>query len=362
MHLNKKNNMKILRLTTLHGFGGQEKKLINFTEKPELLTNEYVFAAIGHGGFAEQKLKERGFKVKIFNLPIAHKNLKNIFILAKWIRNEKPDVVHTAASEANFHGVLAAKLAGVPKIIVEEIGVPNSHSKKAQLVFRYIYKLTDKVIAVSKEVKRVLILQKEAPENKIKVLYNLVPTPKSIPKIKSEKFQWVFVSRLVPRKNTQTLIQAFSKIDPAIRGELHIVGEGTEKVMLETLVKDLKLENEVIFHGFQPEPEKFIAQADVFVLPAFDEGFGIVVIEAMILKKACLCAYGGGIPEYITDKENGWFFNPYSVDDLVAKMEYILSLDPEIIEKIGLVAHQTASERFTIEKYVEKLEKIYDSL
>lgn len=140
--------MKILRLTTLLDFGGQEKQYISFTDRPELLHNEYLFASIGHGGYAEKILKERGFKVKVFNLPVAHKNLKNIFILAKWIREQKPDIVHTAASEANFHGILAAKIAGVPIIIAEQIGVPNSHSVKASYIFRLLYKLTTRLVAI----------------------------------------------------------------------------------------------------------------------------------------------------------------------------------------------------------------------
>ena len=351
--------MKVIRLTTLHGYGGQEKKLINFTERPELLNHEYVFAAIGTGGHCENILRSRGYKVKIFNLPIAHKNIKNIFIIAKWLRQEKPDIIHTAASEANFHGVLAAKLAGVPVIIVEEIGVPNTHSKKAKLIFKYVYKLAHKIIAVSKEVKRVIIENGEAPAKKIEVLYNLTPLPKNHEKINHSKFQWVFVSRLIPRKNTTTLITAFSKLDIDKRGELHIVGDGVEREMLENQVKELKLENSVIFHGFQPDPEKYIAQADVFVLPAFDEGFGIVVIEAMFLKKACLCGYGGGIPEYMVHNENGWFFDPYSVDDLIEKMNNILELDKEKIAQVGQIAYDRAIDKFTIEKYVQNLEKIY---
>ena len=49
--------MKIIRLTTLLDFGGQERKYISFTESKEMLNNEYIFAAIGHGGYAEKKIK-----------------------------------------------------------------------------------------------------------------------------------------------------------------------------------------------------------------------------------------------------------------------------------------------------------------
>lgn len=354
--------MKILRLTTLLDFGGQEKQYISFTEKPELLKNEYIFASVGYGGFAENVLRERGFNVKVFNLPVAHKNLKNIIIIAKWLKQIKPDLIHTAASEANFHGVLAAKMAGIPLVVVEEIGVPNKHSKIARKVFRFIYKYADMIIAISENVKNVIAEIKEAPASKIKVIYNPVSQPPFYPKKENKKFQWVFVSRLIARKNVTTLIKAFSKLDPEKRGILHIVGDGVERNILEKEVRELNLENEIFFHGFQPEPERFISQADVFVLPAFDEGFGIVIIEAMLQGIACLCGKGGGIPEYLTDNSNGWFFDPFSIDDLIVKMNHILGLNKQVINKMGEKAYISVKDKFTIEKYVENVEKLYSTL
>src|SRR5690554_1111084 len=117
--------MKILRLTTLLNFGGQERKYISFTEIPDLLHHEYVFAAIGYGGYAEITLKERGFEVHVLNCNFSIRNFFNIWTVYKLIKKVKPDVVHTAAAEANFHGIIAAKLAGVKTIIGEEIGIPN---------------------------------------------------------------------------------------------------------------------------------------------------------------------------------------------------------------------------------------------
>lgn len=354
--------MKILRLTTLLDFGGQEKQYLSFTEKSELLKNQYIFAAIGYGGNAEKILRERGFGVHILNRNFSIRNLTTIWAVYKLIKKIKPDIIHTAAIEANFHGVLAAKLAGVPIIIAEQIGVPNNHSRMASFVFRLVYKFANKLVAISENVKQVMVLQKEANVDKIEVILNPVSIPRTYAKIPKDKFQWMFVSRLVPRKNTDTLIKAFSKLNKEKRGELHIVGEGVERIKLELLVDDLKLKSEVFFHGFQPVPEKFISQCDVFVLPAFDEGFGIVVIEAMLQKKACLCGRGGGIPEYLTHNVNGWFFDPSNIEDLVEKMNYILNLPQSKIEEIGFMAYQSTFDKFTIERYISTLENLYEQL
>lgn len=351
--------MKIIRLTTLLDFGGQEKQYISFTDEPDKLKNEYIFASIGHGGYAEKLLKERGFEVKVFNLNVKHSNLKNIFIISRWLRAEKPDIVHTAASEANFHGILAAKLAGIPVIIGEEIGVPNTHSKVARLLFKIVYKFANKVIAVSQLVSKTLVEIKEVPVDKLEVIYNPVSKPRSYEKIDGEKFQWVFCARLMPRKNTKTLIKAFSKLDTLKRGVLHIVGDGVERENLTNLVNRLNLSSDIIFHGFQSEPERIVSQADVFVLPAFDEGFGISVIEAMFQKKPCLCGRGGGIPEYLVEGFNGWFFDPSSEQDLTSKMNIILQQSKSEICKIGNNAYESTINKFTVEHYIENIEKFY---
>ena len=173
--------MKILRLTTLLDFGGQEKQYLSFTEQPELLKHQYVFAAIGFGGNAEETLRKRGFEVHILNQAFAIKNIYNIWKVYQLIKKVKPDIVHTAAAEANFHGIIAAKLAGVKTIIGEEIGIPN-HSPIAQKVFRCLYRLADQVIGVSQSVKNHLVTTREIPESKGKVIYNPVSIPTPFPK------------------------------------------------------------------------------------------------------------------------------------------------------------------------------------
>lgn len=347
----------MLKLTTLLDFGGQEKQYLSFTENPELLKNEYVFAAIGFGGNAEIVLKERGYEVHILNRKFSIKNLSNIWAIYKLIKKIKPDTVHTAAAEANFHGIIAAKLAGVKMIIGEEIGIPN-HSSAAQKVFQWVYKLADKVIGVSKSVKDHLVKTGEISEHKGVVIYNPVSIPKSFPKISSEFFQIVYVGRLEKVKNVATLIQAFANIQNS-NSTLTIVGDGRERTGLESLAKDLKIEDRVVFTGFQPEPSQFLSQSDLYVLPSYSEGFGIAAVEAMFLKVPVLATNVGGIPEFINHGENGWLFNPNSVEDLVEKLTYILSLNTDDRASIGNKGFEDVSNRFTVEKYIENLETLY---
>lgn len=352
--------MKIIRLTTLLDFGGQEKQYVSFTEAKSLLKNDYVFAALGHGGFAEKVIKENGFSVKIFNANPSISNLKNILTLYKWFKVEKPDVVHTAAAEANFHGVLAAKLAGVPQIVAEEIGFPN-HSLKAQFVFRFIYALTSKVICVSKSVKEFLVNIKEIEPTKGVVIYNPVSIP-SIPKVvKDDGFTIVSVGRLEAVKNQELLIQAFSKLNGQ-NTRLILVGDGREREKLQATILRLGLEDKVVLTGFTATPEHYLAQADLFVLPSLSEGFGIAAVEAMLLGVPCLCSNVGGLPEIIENGKTGWLFNPTSEQELIDNLKAILSLEKAALLQVGALGYAKVATTFTVENYVQNLEHFYSRL
>jgi len=352
--------MKILRLTTLLDFGGQEKQYLSFTEKPKLLNHQYIFAAIGFGGNAENVLRDRGFPVYVLNRNFSIRNLSNIFFLYQFIRKVKPDVVHTAAAEANFHGILAAKLAGVKTIIGEEIGIPN-HSSIARKIFSAVYRLTNKVICVSQSVKSHLVQTGEINKDKGVVVYNPVSFSEIYCRKTADTFMMVYVGRLEKVKNVDTLLRAFSKIQN-IGVELTIVGDGRERVHLESLANELNILKRVSFKGFQKAPANFIALADLFVLPSYSEGFGIAAVEAMFQKVPVLCSNVGGIPEFVKENENGWLFNPNDIDELASKLESIILKTPEERKRIGEKGYTDVIDQFTVEKYIKNLENIYSEI
>ncbi|MFC0344185.1 glycosyltransferase [Epilithonimonas hispanica] len=352
--------MKILRLTTLLDFGGQEKQYLSLTEKPELLKHQYIFAAIGFGGNAEKILKERGFEVHILNQNFSIKNISNIWTVYKLIKKINPDIVHTAAAEANFFGVLAARLVGVNVIIGEEVGIPN-HSSIAQKVFRWVYRFADKVVGVSQSVKNYLVSINEISENKGEVIYNPVSIPTQFPKAVSEKFEIVYVGRLEAVKNVEGLIRAFANSEND-NMHLTIVGDGRERNNLEELTSHLKMESKVTFVGFSSEPSKYLSNADLFVLPSYSEGFGIAAAEAMFLQIPVLCSNVGGIPEFVVNGENGWLFNPNNIDELSSKLNDIFVLDNAALKQIGLNGYNSVNTQFTIEKYIQNLERFYNKL
>lgn len=352
--------MKIIRLTTSLDFGGQEKQYISFTNHPQLLQNTYYFGCLGRGGFTEEDLKKKGFKVRVFGNNPSITNIWNIWSLFRWFKRIKPDIVHTAVGEANFHGVLAAKLAGIKVVIAEEVGIP-SHSKSAIVVFKMIYSLASKVICVSNSVKNHLVDIGEIRPIQGHVVYNPVFFPLKFNRIKQASFTIVCVGRLEKVKNQQLLINALPKIEDQ-EVNLILVGDGSEKSNLEILIENLLLKDRVQIIGFVENPFEWLEKADLFVLPSFSEGFGIAAVEAMQLGIPCLCSNVGGIPEFIQDEQTGWLFDPHEEADLIAKLDLILRLDEDARLKVGARGKEAVLDRFSENKYITYLETYYKRL
>lgn len=349
---------KIVRITTLLDFGGQEQQYLSFAECKSLLKNDYIFAAIGHGGYAEKVIREKGFEVKIFNQNPSVSNIKNIWILFRWLRKVKPDIVHAAAAEANFHATIAAKMAGIKIVFAEEIGFPT-HSRKARFVFKNLYRLTAKVICVSKAVKDFLVKINEIEPEKGLVLYNPVTKPNVHEDSRSDGFTIISVGRLEKIKNHQLLIKGFSKIENR-NARLILVGDGRERANLEQLIADLNCQHNVTIAGFSSDPGAYLSKSDLFVLPSLSEGFGIAAVEAMLLGIPCLCSNVGGIPEFVTENETGWLFDPVQETVFFEKLNAITKLPDQELKRIGEQGKKAVQLDFTAEKYVERLERFYD--
>lgn len=354
------NPVKVIRLTTFLDFGGQEKQYISFTNSKNMGDFSYLFAAIGKGGFAERKLRDNGFQVFVFNQNPSYKNLKNIFILYNWFRKVKPDLVHTAVGEANFHGIIAARLAGVKFVVAEEVGFPN-HSAKARFVFSFLYRFVNAVVCVSNSVKHFLISIGEISPDKGIVIYNPVSPLRLVDRVRQKCFTIVSVGRLEKVKNQVLLLKALSWLNnKSIK--LILVGDGSDRQFLNRDIQRLDLGNQVEITGFVSEPEYYLAMADVFVLPSISEGFGIAAAEAMQLGIPCLCSNVGGIPEFITDGVTGWLFDPNDFSDFISKLEFIISLDVSSRDKVGERGMRLIKERFSESRYVECIENFYHGM
>lgn len=124
----------------------------------------------------------------------------------------------------------------------------------------------------------------------------------------SSKFKIGTIGRLVPQKDYPTLINAFSKVLESVPNtELYIVGEGYLQKDLMKLSKSLGVSGKVHWLGKIEYIKEFLSKIDLFILPSKYEGFGLVLLEAMVAKKPIIAANNSAIPEVLGNTYEGLF-------------------------------------------------------
>ena len=170
------------------------------------------------------------------------------------------------------------------------------------------------------------------------------------------------VARLIQRKGTKYLIQACSSLK-AHDFELRVIGGGSEREALENLTEQPGLASRVNFINSVPHRllRDHINECDVFVLPALEEGLGMVLLEALSCKKPVIATNIGGIPDIITDNQTGILIPPQDVKALSAAVLKVLE-DRSFAKSIAEKGYERVLSRFTIEPLSHEMVTVYDSL
>lgn len=353
--------MKIIRLCTLLDFGGLEQRLVNISKVED--ENEWVFCALGSGGLAGDQIRKNGKRVVLLQTSFTIPSIKAIFKLVEFFKKEQPDVVHTSGAEANFHGIIAAKIAGVKRLIAEEIGIPNQkHLHKT--AFRLLYKFPSYVLANASPVEKYLNQDNDVSPKKLRIIPNPIvfSTIKNIGVSDSKEFQILTVSRLKAVKNIEGVFRVLDRLKQAGKAfRFTIIGEGDHFHPLADLVNELGLQNEVDFKGFLPDPFSAVEAADLFILNSFTEGFSNALAEAMASGIPCLASEVGAAGDMIQENETGWLVKPFNEEGLFEKLKFILSLDKDTLGKVGQKGKESISMKYSLQKHLNQLMEVYQN-
>ncbi|CUU37471.1 MAG: glycosyltransferase [Armatimonadetes bacterium] len=229
---------------------------------------------------------------------------RTIVPLARYLRRNPPIALLSTLGEANIVAVIARRLARCPiRLVIREATTPTtafrkSASRKKRLASRLIplcYPLADAIIAVSAGVQQDLTRLIPRAQSKVHVIYNPAIT-RDLYQLRdaSVEHPWFVnkhlpivlgVGRLTPPKDFPTFLHAFARVRRQMPARLVILGEGELRPQLEQLAAELGIQGDFDLPGFDPNPFRYMARADVFVLSSQYEGLPNVLIQAM----ACGC-------------------------------------------------------------------------
>jgi glycosyltransferase involved in cell wall biosynthesis len=176
------------------------------------------------------------------------------------------------------------------------------------------------------------------PTDKIRVIYPGLPADSGRSPVSPNLSRLVemgikrpyvlFVGLLKPHKNVQGLIRAYARLSPVVRNgcRLVIVGKKDRSYPdLERLTREMSLERRVVFTGYVSDTdlESLYAGASLFVLPSFNEGFGLPVLEAMAYGVPVIASNQASLPEVVG--KAGILVDPTDPEALANTMERVLS-------------------------------------
>jgi len=202
------------------------------------------------------------------------------------------------------------------------------------------------------------------PEEKITVLPNPVALPAQIPSRQAgAQAQFVYLGIMDYRKGAFDLVDAVASLPPEVRSAVRVVVAGNGEVarMRET-VKAKGLESVITVRDWLnvQQRDQLLAESDVFVLPSYNEGLPMAMLEAMAWGLPPLCTPVGSIPEYVTSNGNGVMVQPGDVPALANAITQLAMNGAERV-RMGQAARKTI-EPLNLHDYIEKLCRVYDGI
>lgn len=195
----------------------------------------------------------------------------------------------------------------------------------------------DKIVVISDEMKKEAIEMFPFLKDKLIRIYNSFnfeeiykKSEENIEKELEGKYILAIARLEETQKDFTTLIKAYSKIANEVEENLYIIGDGRHREQLENLAKELNLNERIKFLGFKTNPYPYLKRANLFVHSSKFEGFGLVILEAMILGKMVIATNcPTGPSELLDNGKNGILVEVGNVDEMAENMKKIL-LDREL--------------------------------
>jgi N-acetyl-alpha-D-glucosaminyl L-malate synthase BshA len=169
------------------------------------------------------------------------------------------------------------------------------------------------------------------------------------------------LSNFRPVKRVPDVVEIFARVRRTMPAKLVLIGDGPDRGLVEYLVRQKKLAADVHFLGKQERVHDKLGSADLFLLPSELESFGLAALEAMACEVPVVATNVGGVPEVVTDGEDGYLVAPGDVEAAAARAIEILRR-PDRGRFLGQQARQNAMKRYCASKIIPQYEAFYQKI
>ncbi len=351
--------------------GGCERDAAKIVAGLDRTRFEPHFAVLMEGGFRTAEVQKAG--VPILNLSVtSFKNLsaiEGIRRMRSYVRKHGIQLVHTFDVPTDIFGAMASRICGVPVVVTSQLSFRELYPLTSRILLRIADWLSRAVVVNSRAVGEALKRGNGVPANKIFLSYNGVDPTHFFPGsgiqdtlLENAAIVVGSVCVMRPEKRIDWIIRAFDVVrqkNPGIR--LVLVGSGPQVTQLKLLRDQLGLQESCHFEPSQADVAPWMRSMDVYINSSISESFPNGLLEAM----ACgCCVIGpkvGGIPELITDLEDGLTFDSGRIEDLADRLSLVVQ-DSRLRQRLRNRAVRTAHDRFSIQLAIARTESLYERL
>jgi len=310
------------------------------------------------------------------------RDLVALLRLTRFIREQRPRIVHTHTAKAGAIGRVAAVLAGgEPKPIV--IHTFHGHVLRGYFgpirtfgfltLERLLARVSTKLVAVSPEVRDELVSLGVAPSEKFAVVRLGVELAERVRDsdraetrrqlgLPPERFVIGWVGRMTAVKRVDDAIEAFRiLLDRGVDATLCLVGDGPDRDQLERRAKELGVIRHCLFLGYQEEMGGWFAAFDAFALPSANEGTPVSVIEALAAGCPVVATRVGGVPDVVDDGRTGFLVDSGDTTALANRLEQ-LAADPDLRERFSRAGKESVASRYAVGRLVDDVDRLYREL
>ncbi|MDF2013285.1 glycosyltransferase family 4 protein [Priestia megaterium] len=298
----------------------------------------------------------------------------NIFILAILrllyaLISFRPDIVHIHMSEkGSFYRktiiLIISKIFRKNVILhihsasFDEFYNSNNIQKK---FIKFILNRADKLVVLSKQWEQ--YYSNIVPPQKVSVLYNGVYSLKNEFTRNNPAPVGLFLGRLGQRKGTYDLICSIQELkEHGINAKFYFAGDG-EIDQVKQLIHEYELESVINILGWVDSDQinELLEKVDFLVLPSYNEGLPMAILESMNFGLPIISTYVGGIPEVIINNDNGYLINPGDIDNLTKALTSLLT-NKQLRLEMGRKNREIIINRFDIQTLMKDLSNIYQNL
>jgi len=360
--------VRVLHATKVQGIGGAEQHLLALLPALRDRGVDARFLSLD-GGLDSARfhdaLASRGvpFERVECGLDVSPRLARDV---VRAVRRLAPDLVHTHMVHADVYGSLAAHALRRPF-------VSTRHNDDRYLLgpFRHVDRAfmhgVSRIVAISDAV-REFHVRAGLPEQKLVTIHYGLDAPPAAPSeltpaaagIPEDAPLVLAIGRLIAQKDHETLLRAFARVHrerPEAR--LAILGWGRREPALRALVRELRLEESALLPG-RVEPRDWLARADVFVHTSRWEGFGIVLLEAMLSGLPVVSTAVSAVPEIVVDGETGTLVPAGDVGAVAAGLSTLLA-DDGLRRRLGRAGRERARSDFSVARMADRTLEVYEA-